>query len=137
MTDPDQVVVTRLAGAGLSLTEGTNLFRGQVRPAGAGVPVKAVFVEAIGGAVNARFMGSAGKKLREYSVTARVRSDVGDSAGGRTLALQVHAALDHILAPATGYVDALCDQPCPVELGQDALGAHEWSVNVTLRYAGA
>lgn len=136
MTDPDAVVVARLVAAGLQLVSGTNIFRGKVRPAATGVPVRAVFVEAIGGARNARFLGSAGKKLREYSVTARVRSETGDSAGGRTLAHGVHAALDHVLAPDVGYVDVRCDQPCPVELGQDELGAHEWSVNVTLRYAG-
>jgi hypothetical protein len=96
-----------------------------------------VFCEPLGGALNSRAMGTE-RKRRELGVAVRVRSEAGDSAGGRELAVAVHQALDHKTAELPdGYVDVRCDQPFPIQLDQGELGAHEWSVNVTLRYSGA
>lgn len=136
MIPPDQVVVERLAAAGLGLTEGTNLFRGRLLAAGGGVPTRAVFALASGGRVNSRFLGSS-KKVRELSVAIKVRSDAEDFAGGEDLAAQVLEALDHVATglPA-GYLDLRSDQPFPTELGQGENGAHIWGVNITLRYVG-
>lgn len=135
MVDPDLVVVQKLTGVA-GLAAGVDLFRGRVRPAAAGVPVRAVFVEAQGGARNSRYLGT-GRSVRDLSVQVRVRSEAGDSAGGRDLAVLVHAALDHVYQGLpTGYLDLRCDQPFPIELDQDELGAHEFSVNVTARFVG-
>ena len=75
MTVPASDVAVHLAGSGISLTQGTNLFEGPMREvsSAAGVPKDAVFVKGLPGGLPERTMGEE-NELRSPLVSTQVRN---------------------------------------------------------------
>ena len=131
MSTPDVDVAARLVAAGIGLTLGTNLFRGKERPPAApGIPHKAVFCLASGGAGPQAYADGTALQLRYPSVQVFVRSDPNDFAAGQTLARAVRDALHH--ATVAGYVNVEVVESEPNYLSEDEQGHHLWTVNVDL-----
>lgn len=125
---PDSAVASLLVTAGQGVL-GSTLFLGPVRPPSAGVPHKAIFCLATGGASPlTHSMNNAGPDIKRASVQVRVRSNVNDFSGGQTVARAVWSALQR--AVFAGYMSITCRESEPVYLGQDDTEHHEWSVNV-------
>jgi hypothetical protein len=126
---PDEAVASVIDTALASLTLGTNLFQGPVRPPSSSVPHKAVFCLATGGpAPLMHTQGNNGPDVKRASVQVRIRGDVNSFAAGQTLARSVWTALQR--ATFAGYMSIACRESEPVYLGVDNTEHHEWSVNV-------
>jgi hypothetical protein len=132
---PDLAVATILQTKGVG-TVGTTIFRGPVRPVGAGIPHKAAFCLATGGpAPLTHDAGNAGPDILRASVQVRIRGNVGDYANGVAFARAVWFALQR--ATYTGYMSVICQESEPIYLGRDDTEHDEWSVNVaTMREEG-
>lgn len=130
-TTPDTDVVALLTGS-LGLVAGTNLFAGPVRAPGTGVPDKAVFVLATGGAPPIPYMDGTLQDYQRSIVQIRVRSDLEDFPTGQTLARSVRDFLHKITG--TSYTDIRVRETEPNYLGPDELGHHEWSVNLEMEH---
>lgn len=124
---PALAAVTQLAGAGLSLVAGTNVFDGPVRAAGAHVPSKAVFCLLTGGPPPL-FQSGQAREVRRSTVQVRVRSEPGKFEAGETLARGCRDALQ--LARPEGFVAFVVRESEPIYLGADERGHHEWSLNL-------
>ena len=129
MTNPLLDMATFLAGAGLSLTKGTNLFWGIQRGVGGGVPVNAVFVIGGGGTEPQRVMGR-GLEIRRPFVIIRVRWS--SNGGGDTKARAIQDALDG--ASISGYLDVKALNSEPQAIGQGSDGNHLWTMQYELVY---
>jgi len=128
---PDAAVATHLAAAGLSLTVGTNLFRGPVRPVSAGVPAKAVFCLATGGGAPQPYLDAATYgDTWFFDVQVRIRGERQAFATTRTLARAIRNALHR--ADISGYLSALSIESEPTFLGFDGSERPEFSTNVRL-----
>lgn len=130
MSTPDQDVVSFLNTNVASLTTGTNLFYGPVRPPDNYVPSEAVFCLKTGGFPPEAVLG---KSLENHikSVQIRVRGDKMDYSSGQTLADSIRDAFLGA-TNVTGYFDTRLMQTEPNYLGVDQDGHHEWSINVQL-----
>jgi hypothetical protein len=125
---PDLAVATILQTAGVG-TLGSTIFRGPVRPVGAGVPHKAAFCLATGGpAPESQCAANVGPDILRATVQVRVRGNVGDYGGGVGFARQIWTALQR--ATYSGYMGIVCRESEPVYLGRDDTEHDEWSVNV-------
>ena len=126
---PDSDIRTALAGSGLGLVAGTNLFCGPVRAPMPGVPPLAVFVLASGGYGPRPLLGSH-TDYRISTVQVTVRSAEQDFAGGQSLARSVLIALQR--AAITGYASVVMRESEPNYLGQDQDARHLWSLNAEM-----
>lgn len=138
----DTAVATLLdAVTGLTLADGAtqsaNLFVGPERPPRDGVPAKAVFVLAYGGAPPEPYFGTTPSNHMKGRVQALVRSaeeGVEDAFGtGQTLARAVHDACR--LPTVSGYIRIQTVDSHPVYLGRGPDSLHRWAVNVELWYS--
>ena len=129
MTVPATDVATELAGAGIGLTLGTNLFMGQIRNVSASVPKNAVFVKGLPGGLPQRTMGES-DEIRSPLVSVNVRWTTFD--GGDTKIRQVQEALQ--AATISGYIDVVAQQSEPLVLGQDNEGLHLFMMIFSLKY---
>ena len=129
MTVPATDVATELAGAGIGLTLGTNLFMGPMRDASASVPKNAVFVKGLPGGLPQRTMGES-DEIRSPLVSVNVRWTTFDA--GDTKIRQVQEALQ--AATISGYIDVVAQQSEPLVLGQDNEGLHLFMMIFSLKY---
>jgi len=131
MTVPATDIAVELAGAGISLTLGTNLFTGPIRDVSAttGVPKNAVFVKGLPGGLPERTMGE-GDELRSPLVSIQVRWTTFND--GDTKVRQIQEALQ--AASISGYLDVLAQQSEPLVLPPDNEGLHQWSMIFLLKY---
>lgn len=130
-TTPDLDMLAELTG-NYSLTSGTNLFAGPVVVVATGVPDKAVFILATGGAPPQPFIDGSGQDYCRSAVQIRIRSTTEDFPGGQTLARNVRDFLHKRVV--SGYVDIRAREAEPNYLGPDEQGHHEWSVNLDLEH---
>ncbi len=132
MTVPATDVATELAGAGIGLTLGTNLFMGPMRDASASVPKNVVFVKGLPGGLPQRTMGES-DEIRSPLVSVNVRWTTFDA--GDTKIRQVQEALQ--AATISGYIDVVAQQSEPLVLGQDNEGLHLFMMIFSLKYINA
>jgi hypothetical protein len=132
MTVPATDVATHLAGMGISLTLGTNLFTGGIRDVRTGVPKNAVFVKGLPGGLPERTMGEV-DEIRSPLVSVNVRWTTFD--GGDTKIRQIQEALQ--AATISGYIDVAAQQSEPLVLGQDNEGLHMFMMIFSLKYVDA
>jgi len=132
MTVPATDVATELAGAGIGLTLGTNLFTGGIRDVRTGIPKNAVFVKGLPGGLPQRTMGES-DEIRSPLVSVNVRWTNFD--GGDTKIRQVQEALQ--AAAISGYIDVVAQQSEPLVLGQDNEGLHLFMMVFSLKYIDA
>lgn len=127
MSGPATDLLAFLAGAGLSLTVGTNAFRGLVQPVGEYVPADALFAADAGGpAPSARDMGGSGES-RIAMVVLRLRWT--DAIDGDT---KIHAVRDALTGAAVaGYLDTVAAGE-PRELPNDENGRSMWMLGVRM-----
>lgn len=128
---PDADVATLLAGAGLGLVVGVNLFRGPMRPAVAGVPTKAVFVAETGGPPPVPYIDAAANgDTWTFEIQVMVRGDRESFAAARTLARSIRDALHR--ASISGYLSCVALQSGPTSVGFDGNECPLFSVNARL-----
>lgn len=133
MSQADLDVATALAGAGIGLTLGTNVFWGPVRESdpSTAFPSAAVFCTMRGGAPPINYCdASITPQLREPLVQVMIRSAPRDYAAGQATARQVKNALHDI--PPTGYDACRVEQAEPLPIGETNQGEHLFSLNVHL-----
>lgn len=131
-TAPEVVIADRLNGQ-YSLVSGTNLFSGPERMVGTGIPSAAVFCAPYGGLPPVPYLGNTAD-VRSFSVQVLVRGDPDTRDTTLTLARQIWNRLQRF-AP-TGYIDCLCNQSAPVDLGMANDDRPRFSINLSLRYSG-
>jgi Bacteriophage minor capsid protein len=103
-------------------------FIGLMRDPSALFPHKALSVLSSGGAPANGFMDGMGTDYRRMRFQVRVRSDVGDYQGGKSLAESVWQSLQRAnLTP--GYVRCVTVNSEPLFWGRDDKDHYEWSVN--------
>lgn len=124
-------LAAQLEGAGLGLTEGTNLFVGEIPADETTTPGKAVFLIEAGG-TNEPLLGGQRAGIAEPVVQARVRGDREGFQAGDQFARDVFAAL-HLTQP-TGYISVQAREARPFYLGSDAAGRPLFTVNLLVRY---
>lgn len=131
MSTPDTDIVNHLDSALGTLTKGTNLFRGPVRPVSSYIPGEAVFCLSV---VGFRPLAIIGQTLSNYSkqVQIRIRSDKNDYAGGYTLAKSILTTLHFASVTGDNYYDVRVREDEPGYLGVNEDDYHEWSLNVEL-----
>lgn len=130
---PDVAVAAHLAaqlGGGWAV--GTNIFRGPVRPFGAGIPLHAIFCEATGGPVNQPYLGTA-TDWRVKTVMVHVRGNPLERHVAQDVAVQCLEALHR--ASLTGYTYSLVRESFPTALGQLEDGSWRFVLNVQLGIA--
>ncbi len=132
MTVPATDVATELAGAGIGLTLGTNLFMGPMRDASASVPKNAVFVKGLPGGLPQRTMGES-DEIRSPLVSVNVRWTTFNA--GDTKIRQVQEALQ--AATISGYIDVVAQQSEPLVLPPDNEGLHMFMMVFSLKYIDA
>ncbi len=127
MSSPADDLLTFLAAAGLSLTVGTNAFRGPLQPAGDYVPANVVFAADAGGPPPfARDMGGNGE-ARSPMVTIRLRWTDADL--GRNKVYAIRDALTG--ASISGYLDVVAAGE-PRQLPDDENGRVLWMLVVKM-----
>lgn len=131
-TAPEVAVAGRLNGQ-FSLTSGTNLFSGPERMVSSGIPAASVFCAPYGGLPPVPYLGNSAE-VRSFSVQVLVRGNPDKRDAALTLARQVWNRLQRF-APS-GYIDCLCEQSGPVDLGMGNDDLPRFSINVSLRYSG-
>jgi hypothetical protein len=135
MRDSAADIATVLAGAGLSLTNGTNLFLGPMPEDDDTVPDKCVAVLQTGGGAPLGFIGGGKKAFVSVSCQIRVRGDREDFQAGQTLACGILEALNQT-APSP-YVAIRVRESAPFYGGTDSADRPQWSLNVVLQYVNA
>lgn len=129
MTTPATDVATHLAGMGISLTLGTNLFTGGIRDVRTGVPKNAVFVKGLPGGLPQRTMGE-DNEIRSPLVSVSVRWTTFD--GGDIKIREIQEVLQ--AATISGYMDVAAQQSEPLVLPQDNEGLHMLMMVFLLKY---
>lgn len=119
MSNPNADLVTFLAGAGLSLTKGTNLYQGAFRGPDGKVGRNAVFVYPSGSPPPVRSMGQT-TEVRFALMLVQTRW--AKYAEGNLKAQAIQNALQG--ASISGYLDVVLGESLPVYLGQDEVGDH-------------
>lgn len=132
MTVPATDVAIFLAGMGISLTFGTNLFTGSIRDVQTGVPKNAVFVKGMPGGLPERTMGQV-NEIRSPLVSVTVRWTTFD--GGDTKIRQIQEALQAVAI--SGYLDVVAQQSEPLVLPPDNEGLHMWMMVFSLKFVDA
>ncbi|GEL75208.1 hypothetical protein [Myxococcus virescens] len=131
--DPESDVATFLAGAGLSLVVGTNLFKGPVRPASDVIPQACVFVRVDAGAEPEPYLGGRTTgSVYEADVEVLIRGEPDRYDAPRQVARAVLVALQKASLP--GYFSCVVAQSQPDYLDQDDNQCHEFAVDVTLSW---
>lgn len=127
----DSSVAASIAAGVASLTVGTNLFTGPMRPAGGGMPGEAVFVLAQGGPSPTVYAdGGAGHTLREPAVQILCRGESGAGAlAGATDQADAILEVVELFTPADA-IQALAVESAPNYLGTDEQGRHLHSINL-------
>lgn len=122
----DDIIRDEIAGLGIGLTKGTNLF-GPDAASGPGVPNDAVFVTGGGGATPNRASG--GDEIRTGVVNIRVRWRKYDA--GATKAQQIIDKLQGKCPSA--LIDLESTESEPNYIGQEQDGQHIWSLGFLVR----
>jgi hypothetical protein len=132
--NPETDVAAFLAGAGLGLTLGTNLFKGGVLAQGLGVPAEAVFVEAQGGGERPEpYLGAGDMWPTEVEIT--VRGPAGNRATAHATARTLLETLHR--ATISGYVMVLAEEGEPEHMEADEAQCHEYTFSIILQWAVA
>lgn len=131
MTVPASDIAVHLAGSGISLTQGTNLFTGPIREVSSvgNVPKDAVFVKGLPGGLPERTMGQE-DEIRSPLVTIQVRNTGFND--GDTGARDIQEVMQGV--EINGYLDIDAQQSEPFYIGQDNEGLHMWSLIYRLKY---
>lgn len=140
MRDTADDIATVLAGAGLSLVKGTNLFLGLMPPAGLSsdgvtVPAKCVSVMHTGSPSPQGFVGQGKKALATASCQIVVRGEREDRQGTRDLAFAIYEALNQT-TPAP-YVSMMVRESTPLEGPADDGQRPRWVMNAQAQYVNA
>lgn len=126
-----------LAAPPFSLVYGTSVREGPVRKESdnplltGAVPHKCVFVLGTTGITDEPWVdGGTRTGLKKYGAQIWVRSEVEDYDAGRALADAVFNAVDKV--PPAGYLECRALNSGPAYVRKDAMGHHEWTINVIL-----
>lgn len=130
-TDVQDKVLDFLAGAGIGLTRGTNLFGPELAQSNTGVPTNAVFSTTSGGPEPLRAMGS--DEIRSPIIDFTVRWS--SYADGRTKCLDVMNALQGANISGLLFVRNLDSEPDYVTRTEE--GNHKWDFSVRVDYSEA
>ena len=135
-TSPEEVII-QLIDSALSLTAGTNLFAGPLRPQDAvGIPRDAVFCFSLLSFMPTPYLG-VGQDFREFRVEIVVRRGQDRYTEGVLLARQVWDAVQRADVSAfTGYVGTLMAEADPQYLGLDDQRNHRWRMACKLMFKG-
>lgn len=132
---PNEDVANALAGAGLGLTLGVNLFAGGYQQVQTGVPTQAVFCQLFDGyGPPQRYLqgnyaeAGVGIQAREPRVVVYVRSAKHDYHGGQVLARAAKDALHDV--PISGYDAVRVMNPEPLFVSQINDSENIFSFNV-------
>lgn len=134
LADIELTVAQWLAGAGLGLTLGTNLFAGPILD-GPAIPDLAVFVRLTGGAAPEPYV--AGRELVRLLPELQVitRSAREDQSGARALAGQAFGAL--LLSPLPGCDVVLSREAAPIYGGPDAEQRPQYFFRLTVGHVAS
>lgn len=139
MSEPyaNEDVATALAGSGIGLTIGTNLFQGSPLQVQTGMPSQSVFCELLGGyGTPQRYLqgpyneAGVGVQAREPRVHITVRSNPHDYQGGQTLARNVRDSLHDV--PISGYDAVRIEQQEALFVYQTNNGEFVWTMDCHL-----
>ncbi len=122
---PDIAVATRIGTEVASLTLGTNLFHGPIRPGS----TLAVFCLLDGGPSPIACLGTE-QRAERPNVQIHVRGEKGEYSDGLDVAESVRDAVHY--APLSGYIDVRVIESAPIYLGEEDDGQPRWSMNVDL-----
>lgn len=126
MASVDTPTTTLLAAGGLSLTEGTNLFRGPPRD-GDGFAANSVFATATGGPAPVDYIdGGSGASLKTKTCLVTIRNESFET--GEALAESCWEVLHK--ATYAGWVAFDVRESAPNYLGIDEQSRHLWTFNV-------
>jgi hypothetical protein len=128
MATPDVALAQHIATNVGSLTYGTNIFSGTIRPPDGNVPVDAVFVLASGGVPPSGFLGQT-ISWKEIELSIFIRSNKDNFASGRDLARQIWPYVQY--AQLSGYFDVRARDPDALYLREDSEGRHLHQIAVT------
>ena len=129
MPNPAEDMQSHIAGLIASLTAGTNLYASKPRAPRGDVPEDAVFVYASGGRDPDRSMQEV-DEIRWPIVTVSVRNSRQKT--GSDLAQEIFNTLRG--SPPTGYLDLVCANSQPVDMGYDSDGRHFFNMTFLLAY---
>jgi hypothetical protein len=119
------------AASSLTMTEGTNLFIGQMRAIDR-TPAPGVFVLGTGGPSPSAYIGGHRTALFTPTVQVMVRGPAGDDTEGAAIAGAIYAWL-HQQVPV-GYVSWDARDSAPVYLGDDGKQHGLWVINLECAY---
>ena len=129
MPSPDLDLVDYLAGAGLGLTKGTNIFVGPVRDMTPQIPDNSVFVTTRGGRLPVRTMGLQ-EEVRSPLIFIRIRNKNYDT--GYNLAKAIMTSL--MSGGVAGYLDIEPMQSEPNFLQTDSKNRLMWDLSYLMKY---
>jgi len=121
MATPDITLAQYIATNVAALTYGTNIFAGPVRAPDGYVPVKAAFVQVVGGLRPDGFLGET-VSWKDIDLSVFVRSDKDDFGGGRDLARSIWPVVQY--ASLSGYFDVRARDPDALYLSEDTEQRH-------------
>ena len=127
--NPPRDVASFLAGAGLGVTLGTNMFFGPQREVSNVVPINAIFLMGRGGPAPIRSMTQV-SEIRNPIVNIRVRWN--KFAAGDTKVRAIQDALQG--ASISGYLDVEALQSEPSVIGEREEGHHFWLLSIGLAF---
>lgn len=132
MRNPAQDTVDHLAGAGLGLTKGTDLFASMPRAQTNNIPANSVFVYGLPGGAPTRAMGEVEEILVPVvMVVVRHRSYSTGDALGRSIRDSMQAA------DISPYLDVVAQSSELEPIGQDNDGNHQFMLGFELSYVEA
>ena len=129
MSTPDITLAQHIATNVATLTYGTNIFAGPVRPPDTFVPVLAAFVQVTGGPTPDGFLGET-VSWKDIGMSVFVRSAKDDWGGGRDLAALIWPVVQYA-SLAGGYFDVRARDPAALYLQQDTEQRHIYVVACT------
>ena len=134
MPTPDADLVSKIDTELATVTSGTNLFTGPLRPVSTYIPTKAVFVYCLpGGAILNYCDDSRTPQLYDAIVRVVIRGDGQDYSAARTLARSVRDAVHD--NPPSGYIATRCLSAEPGYVGEDSDGSHLFALDVEMLYS--
>jgi hypothetical protein len=134
MPTPDADLVAKLDTELATLTAGTNLFSGPLRPVSTYIPTKCVFILSLpGGSILNYCDDSRTPQLYDFTMRVIIRGNAQDYSDGLTLARSVRDVIHD--NPPSGYIATRVLTAEPVFFGYDDDGSHLFGIDVEMLYS--
>ena len=135
MASPDEDIAAKLDTELASLTIGTNLFTGPMRPTSSMVPQRCVFMYCLPGGNIMNYCNGGARTPQLYLSTVRVvaRSNASGYDDGRDLARSIRDAIHD--NPPSGYIMTRIRNSEPDYHGVDDTGSHIFSYDIDVMYS--